>query len=73
VAEVERETDDALHELGEATAAVLTERVPGLREQISFGEGKTLVGKVGVLTRLNGHHHRLISAVIRRSSIAHEN
>jgi hypothetical protein len=52
VADVERETLEALHELGEATAADLTKRVPGLREQISFGEGKTWAGKVGVSTRL---------------------
>jgi hypothetical protein len=49
---VERETLDALHELGEATAADLTKRVPELREQILFGEGKTWAGKVGVSTRL---------------------
>jgi hypothetical protein len=49
---VERETLDALHELGDATAADLTKRVPGLREQILFGEGKTWAGKVGVSTRL---------------------
>lgn len=52
VAGVERETLDALHELGEATASDLTKRVPGLREQISFGEGKTWAGMVGVSTRL---------------------
>lgn len=52
VARVERETVDVLHELGEATAADLTKRVPGLREQISFGEGRTWAGKVGVSTRL---------------------
>ena len=52
VAEVERETIAALAELGEATAADLTKRVPGLREQISFGEGRTWAGKVGVSTRL---------------------
>ena len=40
------------HELGEATAADLTKRVPGLREQISFGEGKKWAGQVGVSTRL---------------------
>jgi DNA glycosylase AlkZ-like len=49
---VERETLEVLHELGEATAAELTKRVPGLREQIAFGEGKTWAGKVGVSTRL---------------------
>ncbi|HTK45043.1 MAG TPA: winged helix DNA-binding domain-containing protein [Patescibacteria group bacterium] len=52
VADVERETMAALHELGEATAADLTKRVPGLREQIALGEGKTWAGKVGVSTRL---------------------
>src|SRR5262249_55545193 len=52
VAAVERDTLDALHELGEATAADLTKRVPGLREQILFGEGKTWAGKVGVSTRM---------------------
>ena len=52
VADVERETLAALDELGEATAADLTKRVPGLREQISFGEGKNWAGKVGVSTRL---------------------
>lgn len=49
---VERETLDALNELGEATAADLTKRVPGLREQISFGAGKTWAGTFGVSTRL---------------------
>ena len=52
VAKVERETLDALAELGEATAADLTKRVPGLREQIAFGSGKKWAGKVGVSTRL---------------------
>jgi winged helix DNA-binding protein len=52
VADVERETLEVLDELGEATAADLTKRVPGLREQISFGEGKTWAGTVGVSTRL---------------------
>lgn len=52
VAEVERQTLAALEELGEATAADLTKRVPGLREQIPFGEGRTWAGKVGVSTRL---------------------
>jgi hypothetical protein len=52
LAAVEAETVAALHELGEATAADLTKRVPGLREQILFGEGKTWQGTVGVSTRL---------------------
>lgn len=52
VADVERETLAALDELGEATASELTKLVPGLRERISFGEGKTWAGKVGVSTRL---------------------
>jgi hypothetical protein len=52
LAEVERQTLDVLHELGEATAADLTKRVAGLREQIPFGAGKKWAGKVGVSTRL---------------------
>jgi hypothetical protein len=52
VATVEGQALDTLHELGEATAADLTKRVPGLREQIHFGEGKTWAGQVGVSTRL---------------------
>jgi hypothetical protein len=52
VAKVEDETLAALHELGEATAAELTKRVPGLGVQIMFGEGKRWAGKVGVSTRL---------------------
>src|SRR5262245_53330136 len=52
LARVEAETVDVLEELGEATAADLTKRVPGLREQIAFGEGKKWAGKVGVSTRL---------------------
>ena len=52
VAAVERETLAVLHELGEATAAELTKRVAGLREQIPFGAGKKWQGTVGVSTRL---------------------
>jgi hypothetical protein len=52
LAKVEAETIAALHELGEATAADLTKRVEGLREQITFGEGKKWQGQVGVSTRL---------------------
>jgi hypothetical protein len=52
LAKVEAETIDVLEELGEATAADLTKRVPGLREQISFGEGKKWAGTVGVSTRV---------------------
>jgi hypothetical protein len=52
VAEVERTTLDVLRELGEATAADLTKRVPALREQIPFGEGKRWAGTFGVSTRL---------------------
>jgi len=52
VSTVEKETVDALDELGEATAAELTKRVPGLRVQVSFGEGKKWAGKVGVSTRM---------------------
>jgi hypothetical protein len=49
---VEAETVTALESLGQATAADLTKRVPGLREQIPFGEGKAWQGTVGVSTRL---------------------
>lgn len=52
LARVEAETIAALEELGEATAADLTKRVPGLREQIPVGAGKTWQGTVGVSTRL---------------------
>ncbi|HEY4227946.1 MAG TPA: winged helix DNA-binding domain-containing protein [Candidatus Limnocylindrales bacterium] len=49
---IEAETMDALHDLGEATAADLTKRVAGLRQQISFGAGRKWQGTVGVSTRL---------------------
>jgi hypothetical protein len=49
---VEDETVEALDDLGEATAADLTKRVAGLREQIPFGAGKKWQGHVGVSTRL---------------------
>jgi Winged helix DNA-binding domain len=49
---VEADTVAALEALGEATAAELTKRVPGLREQIPFGAGKAWQGTVGVSTRL---------------------
>jgi hypothetical protein len=52
LAKVEAETLAALDELGEATAADLTKRVAGLREQIPFGAGKKWAGTVGVSTRL---------------------
>jgi winged helix DNA-binding protein len=52
VAAAERDTLAALHELGEATAVELTKRVPELRAQISFGEGKAWAGTFGVSTRL---------------------
>lgn len=52
LANVEAETIDVLEELGEATAADLAKRVPGLREQISFGEGRKWAGTVGVSTRV---------------------
>lgn len=52
LAKVEDETVAALQELGEATATELAKRVPGLREQISFGEGRKWQGTMGVSTRL---------------------
>jgi hypothetical protein len=50
--EVEAQTVAALEAKGGATAAELTKEVPGLREQISFGEGKKWQGTVGVSTRV---------------------
>ena len=52
LAELAVETLAALEALGEATATELARRVPGLREQISFGEGKRWGGKVGMSTRM---------------------
>jgi hypothetical protein len=52
IAKVEAETVAALDEMGTATATELAKRVPGLRVQISFGEGKSWAGKVGVSTRM---------------------
>jgi hypothetical protein len=49
---VEADTVAALAARGEATAAQLTKDVPGLREKLSFGEGKTWAGTVGVSTRV---------------------
>ena len=49
---VEGETVAALEDLGEATASDLVARVPGLRVQIPFGEGRTWQGTVGVSTRI---------------------
>jgi hypothetical protein len=37
---------------GEATGAELSRAVPGLAEQLAFGEGKTWAGTVGVSTRV---------------------
>jgi len=50
--EVEAQTVAALDDLGQATAAQLTKRVPGLRVQIPFGAGKKWAGTVGVSTRM---------------------
>jgi Winged helix DNA-binding domain len=49
---VEAATIDALDELGEATAGDLSKRVPGLRKQLTFGEGKTWAGTMGLSTRV---------------------
>ena len=49
---VEAETVAVLQDLGEATAADLTKRVPALRKQLSFGAGTKWQGTVGVSTRL---------------------
>jgi hypothetical protein len=52
LAAVEVETLEALHALGEATAADLAKRVEGLRAQIPFGAGTKWQSTVGVSTRL---------------------
>lgn len=49
---VERATLAALEERGGATAAELSEDVPELKEKISFGEGKSWAGQVGLSTRV---------------------
>jgi DNA glycosylase AlkZ-like len=49
---VERATMAALHELGEATAAELTESVPELGKRLSYGEGNVWESDVGVSTRV---------------------
>jgi hypothetical protein len=52
LAAVEARTLSALHRLGEATANELREVVPELQAKLSFGEGKTWGGQVGVSTRV---------------------
>jgi hypothetical protein len=49
---VEADTLAAVEARGEATAAQLGKDVPALRNKISFGEGKTWSGTVGVSTRV---------------------
>jgi hypothetical protein len=49
---VETKTVDALAARGEATARELTRDVPELGAKLSFGEGKTWGGTVGVSTRV---------------------
>ena len=50
--EVEAKTVAELDARGEATASELSKAVPGLREQLSVGEGKTWAGTIGVSTRV---------------------
>jgi hypothetical protein len=49
---VEAKTLSELNARGEATGSELSKAVPELREQLSFGEGKTWAGTVGVSTRV---------------------
>jgi hypothetical protein len=49
---VETETMAAIESRGEATGADLAKAVPRLREQITYGEGKTWGGTVGLTTRV---------------------
>jgi hypothetical protein len=50
--DVSARTLEALRELGEATAHELREVVPELKAKLSFGEGKTWGGQIGVSTRV---------------------
>jgi hypothetical protein len=50
--DVEQRTLQALRDLGEATARELTVHVPELATKLTFGEGKTWGGQVGVSTRV---------------------
>ncbi|HUP14496.1 MAG TPA: winged helix DNA-binding domain-containing protein [Acidimicrobiia bacterium] len=50
--EMEEATFAALEESGPALAQELTKKVPGLSEQISFGEGTKWAGTMGVSTRV---------------------
>ena len=52
LADVEAQTIAALEEMGEATAAQLTKRVPGLAVKIPYGEGRQYAGSIGVSTRV---------------------
>lgn len=52
LARVESTTLDALRARGEATARDLTKDVPELTAKLTFGEGKTWGGTVGVSTRV---------------------
>jgi hypothetical protein len=50
--EVEAKTLAELAARGEATGSELSKAVPGLREQLSFGEGRKWAGTVGMSTRV---------------------
>jgi hypothetical protein len=52
VRRVSQRTLEALRSRGEAAAVELTKDVPDLRKKLSFGEGKTWGGDVGVSTRI---------------------
>lgn len=52
LARAERKTLAALEERGEATASELSKVVPELTAKVTFGEGKTWGGEVGMSTRV---------------------
>ena len=52
LADAEAQTIAALDDMGEATAAQVTKRVPGLSVQIPVGEGRRWAGTIGVSTRV---------------------
>jgi Winged helix DNA-binding domain len=52
LSKIEAQTVAELDAHGEATAAELSKAVPGLREKLSYGEGKPWAGTMGLSTRV---------------------
>ncbi|MDQ3955304.1 MAG: winged helix DNA-binding domain-containing protein [Actinomycetota bacterium] len=67
---VEGQTLDVLEELGSATAAELSRRIPALRKKIPVGVGKKWEGEIGVSTRvlfLLANHGKIVRTKPRGS------